>query len=244
MSRASKISRRAWMLGAAASTALPAVLGSSGRARALCAVPIVRLSLRGTITDARPVAAGLVVVRDEGPSRVLVADLDVVRWVGPGQTPYPCVASEVAEDVYVLAPSSPLAPGRYVLHGVSQHPIPVELTDTPLAPPAAPLVHALRRESSTERGSMGRAMSSATLRLTLRGEAPRGALALAEWQESGATQSTWGEVSATAPHATAILASTGRCFSHGRFPPAGARVTVRLLDLHGQLSPPSRPVRA
>jgi hypothetical protein len=89
-----------------------------------------------------------------------------------------------------------------------------------------------------------RSFSSSALTLELRSGAPTGAIAIAEWTAEGETARTWGVISATAPRPTAILAAVGHCSGHGRFPPEGARVTVRVLDLYAQLSAPSRVLRA
>jgi hypothetical protein len=202
------------------------------------------LALQGTITDTRPCAAGLVLVNQDFASHASVSDLNAVRMVGPGQTPFSFTVEEITPDVLALRPSTPLAPGRYVLRGVSSDPITVELIDTPLPPLAAPAVVRPRRNRRTERGGLDRTYESASLTLELSNGAPTHAIAIAEWTQEGESVRTWGLISATAPRPTAILASIGRCSGHGRFPPAGARVSVRVLDLNAQLSPPSRVLRA
>ena len=201
------------------------------------------IELRGAITPTRPAAAGLVLVRQDGPSPVAVADVSAVRMIGRGQTPFSFAVEELTPDVLALRPTAPLQPGRYELRGISSGPMPVELVDAPIAAPPPPAVVALRRSRSTE-GRGPRSVTSSALTLELRDGAPTGAIAIAEWTQEGETARTWGEISATAPRPTAILASVGRCSGHGRFPPEGVGVTVRVLDLYAQLSAPSRVLRA
>lgn len=218
-------------------------LAPTGLARALCAGIDPTFALHGGVATTRPCGAGLVLLSQDAPSRMSARDVAAIRLVGPGQTPHAFVVEELCADLLALRPAAPLAAGRYELRGISNEPIPVELVDAPLTPPAPPAVLSLRRSRSTERGA-GRSITSSALTLELRHGAPTGAIAIAEWMQEGQSARTWGIVGATAPRPSAILASIGRCSGHGRFPPAGAGVTVRLLDVHAQLSAASRPLRA
>lgn len=216
-------------------------------AAALCAGREFVLSLRGHVAGTRPAAAGLVVVRSDVSVRgAEIADLDAVRFVGAGQTPFPLVSEEVATGVWVLRPSTPLVPGHYELRGVSSRPMPVELTATPVLPPSTPRVRGLvRRPGLPDLGEIGApATRSSMLEAQLAGALPSGALLIAQWQEGTEAASTWGLIGGTAAHPTAIVATRARCGGDGRFPRRGSRVTFRTLDLFGQLSEPSAPVRA
>lgn len=233
--------RRTLLRRALATSAL--TLAPAGLARALCAGRDHVFALHGPITTLRPCAAGFVLVGEDDSSGAAARDVTAVRLVGPGQTPHPFAIEELASDVLALRPSRPLPPGRYELRGLSIDPMALELVEAPIAAPPAPAVVALRRSRSTERGSR-RSLASSALTLELREGAPTGAIALAEWTQDGQVAQTWGVINATSPRPTAILASIGHCSGHGRFPPEGARVTVRVLDLYAQLSAPSRTLRA
>lgn len=233
--------RRTLLRRALATSAL--TLAPAGLAHALCASRQHVFALHGAITATRPCTAGLVLVSQDAPSRVAARDVAAVRLVGPGQTPYSFTIEEVTPDVLALRPATTLAPGRYELRGISSDPMPLELVEAPIAAPPPPAVVAIRRSRSTAHGGV-RGIDSSALTLELRSGAPTGAIAIAEWTQGGETARTWGVIGSTAPRPTAILASSGHCAGHGRFPPEGARLTIRVLDLYAQLSPPSRVLRA
>jgi len=235
----------------AGAIALLALVLSPVSARALCAVAQEHLELLLGPSGPRPRSAGFLVVREQGPrgARVL-ADLAQARLVGPGQRPIRLENDEVASGLWVLRPVALPAVARHELRGLVGDPLPLELVDVAVTAPPRPRVRRLRYEvpdqglAVTGPGLESGARDARTLRLELAAPVPARAVAVLEWTEDGEVASTWGRISSDSRGASAAVASVGRCSGHGRFPPRGARVTVRVVDTLGQISPPTRPMRA
>ena len=230
--------------------ALLALVLSPGPARALCAAAQAHLELLLGPSGPRPRAAGFLVVREQGPrgARVL-ADLAQVRLVGPGQRPIRLDQDEVASGLWVLRPVALPAVARHELRGLVGDPLSLDLVDVAVTAPGRPRVRRLRYEVPERRGPEASGLGlesgeSRTLRLELAAPAPARGVAVLEWTEDGEVASTWGRISSDSARPSAAVASVGRCSGHGRFPPHGARVTVRVIDTLGQISQPTRPMRA
>jgi len=218
------------------------------RVRALCAAPQEHLELLLGPSGPRPRSGGFLVVREQGPRgpRVLT-DLSQLRLVGPGQRPIQLDGDEVASGAWALRPVALPGVGRHELRGLVGDALALELVDTPVTAPARPRVRRLRTEVQRMGGGPGPESSgfeSRTLRLELTAPAPARGVAVLEWTENGEVVTTWGRISSDSRRPSAPVASAGRCSGHGRFPPRGARVTVRVIDTLGQISPPTRPMRA
>lgn len=212
-----------------------------GRVRAVCAAPQEHLELLLGPSGPRPRAGGFLVVRDQGPRGARgVTDVAQLRLVGPGQRPVRLDADEVVPGVWAMRPVALPAVGRHELRGLVGDALSLELADLPVAAAARPRVRRLH----IERQTMGPGFESRTLRLELVAPAPARGVAVVEWTEDGEPASTWGRISSDAPRPDAAIASVGRCAGHGRFPPRGARLTVRVIDTLGQISEPARPARA
>jgi hypothetical protein len=234
--------RRDWILGSAAASLLVAGARSSV-VHALCVAPRFERWVHGAIGASRPASAGFVVVEGTETAAVTVGELATLRLVSAGGMEIAFASQPIAESIAALRPEVPAPPGRYSLRGFrSEQPISIELTAVPLTPPSPPRVGALHHQRTVYSGR-GRPMTSGSLRLDVDASVPVGTMLIARWIEESVPRDTWGIVTEDGSRRVALLAAIGRCSGHGRFPPQGIAITIHTLDVFGQLSAGSTPVR-